>query len=124
MKAGWYENKLKTRWRAYQIENTSNELKALSLKNKSLFSELIQINEGQWKAIEATNRVLRFEDIPLLNKDILNVVKVKKEIKKTLLMRWHPDRFFTSKIWSRIHEDDKEKVKVYVNEISKIITAF
>ena len=124
MKAGWYENKLKTRWRAYQIENTTNELKALSLKNKSLFSELIQINEGQWKLLEATTHILHFEDIPWLNKDILKVMKVKKEIKKLLLMRWHPDRFFTSKIWSRIHEDDTEKVKVNVNELCMIITSF
>ena len=124
MKAGWYENKLKARWRSYQIENATNELKALSLKNKSLLSELIEINEGQWKLLEATNDILRFEDIPWLNNDVMKVLHIKKDTKKKLLMRWHPDKFFTSKIWARIHKDDKEKVKERVNDLCRIITSF
>jgi len=124
MKAGWYENKLKARWRSYQIENTTAEMKALSLKNKSLLSELIEINEGQWKLLEATNDILRFEDIPWLNGDAMKVLHIKKETKKKLLLRWHPDRFFSSKIWSRIHKDDTEKVKERVNDLCRIITSF
>lgn len=135
MKSGWYENKLKARWRSYQIENAnalsshremsaSNEMKALSLKNKSLLSELIEINEGQWKLLEATNDILRFEDIPWLNNDVMKVLHIKKDTKKKLLMRWHPDKFFTSKIWARIHKDDKEKVKERVNDLCRIITSF
>jgi hypothetical protein len=136
MKAGWYENKLKARWRSYQIENTTAEMialptsrredsaLALSLKNKSLLSELIEINEGQWKLLEATNDILRFEDIPWLNGDAMKVLHIKKETKKKLLLRWHPDRFFSSKIWSRIHKDDIEKVKERVNDLCRIITSF
>jgi hypothetical protein len=122
MKAGWYENKLKARWRSYQNENTTAEMKAL--KNKSLLSELIEINEGQWKLLEATNDILRFEDIPWLNSDAMKVLHIKKETKKILLLRWHPDRFFSSKIWSRIHKDDTEKVKERVNDLCRIITSF
>ena len=122
MKAGWYENKLKARWRSYQNENTTAEMKAL--KNKSLLSELIEINEGQWKLLEATNDILRFEDIPWLYSDAMKVLHIKKETKKKLLLRWHPDRFFSSKIWSRIHKDDTEKVKQRVNDICRIITSF
>jgi 2-oxo-4-hydroxy-4-carboxy--5-ureidoimidazoline (OHCU) decarboxylase len=122
MKAGWYENKLKARWRSYQNENTTNEMNAL--KNKSLLSELIEINEGQWKILEATNDILRFEDIPWLNSNAMMVLHIKKETKKKLLLRWHPDRFFSSKIWSRIHKDDTEKVKQRVNDICRIITSF
>jgi hypothetical protein len=135
MQAGWYEKKLKARWRSYQIDNdnslylrrevgsATNQLKALSLKNKSLLSELIEINEGQWKSLEATNHVLYSEDIPWLNKDVLKVLHIKKDMRKKLLLRWHPDRFFSSKIWYRIHEDDKEKVKQRVNEICEILVA-
>ena len=123
MKAGWYEKKLNSRWRSYQIENTTNEMKALSIKNKNLFSELIKINEGQWKSLESTDNILRFDDIPWFNKDILKKIKVQKEIKKKLLLRWHPDRFFSSKIWSRIHPDDVEKVKSNVNEMCELIVA-
>ena len=124
MKAGWYENRLKNRWRSYQIENNTYQMKELSLKNKNLFSELIKINEEQWKSLEETDNVLYYDDIPWLNKDILKVIHIKKEIKKKLLLRWHPDRFFTSKIWLRIHESDSEKVKINVNELCKIITSF
>ena len=124
MKAGWYENKLKTRWRAYQIENLNNQIKSLSIKNSSLFSEIIKINDEAWKSIEATNDILRFEDIPWLNNDAMKILHIKKEIKKKLLLRWHPDRFFSSKIWSRIHKDDIEKVKERVNDLCRIITSF
>lgn len=124
MKSGWYENKLKARWRSYQIESATNELKTLSLKNKSLLSELIEINEGQWKLLEASSDIIRFEDIPWLNNDVMKILHIKKETKKKLLMRWHPDKFFTSKIWSRIHQDDTEKVKERVNDLCRIITSF
>lgn len=123
MKAGWYENKLKLRWRAYQIENLNNQLKTLSLKNSTVIDEIVKINDEIWNSLEATSETVRFDDIPWINKNIITRLHINKDIRKKLLLRWHPDRFFTSKIWERIHEDDKEKVKMHVNELCEIITS-
>lgn len=124
MKSGWYEEKLKRRWRAYQIENITRDIKALTLTQKNIFKEILKINDEAWKTLENSETVLRFEDIPWLNTDILTLktLRVKKDIRKQLLLRWHPDRFLNSKIWSQIHDDDKEKVKLHLNELCEAIT--
>lgn len=89
MKETVYERKLKTRWKVYQNE--------LNMQTKKL-----KIN---WEELEKTNKILYFDDIPWEFENILN-----KEIRKKLLLRFHPDLFFNSNIGKRVHSDDRERV--------------
>lgn len=119
MKRGWYEKKLNTRWYVYQLENENTT----RFKNKNVSTEILKRNDEDWEALEATTHIIRFHDIPWLNKYILTTEYIDKEKRKGLLMRWHPDRFFNSNVGKRIHEDDREKVKATVDELCKIIVA-
>jgi hypothetical protein len=119
MKAGWYEKKLQTRWYVYQSEKE----KIRHIEEINVLTQIIERNKEDWEALEATNHTIRFNDIPWLNNKLF-VLKDKsfdKYQRRALLLRWHPDRFFTSKIWSRIYEEDKEKVKENVLELCKLL---
>jgi hypothetical protein len=120
MYAGWYEDKLKTRWYVHRrnLEREFERARAprAPREDDDDFFRLIETNEAQWKTLEsATATVLRYDDIPWIRSDaFMHAVSsldktLHKDIRKQLLLRWHPDRF-NRYFGKRIHPDDIERI--------------
>lgn len=128
MYAGWYEDKLKTRWYVHNLnlERARERERAHAPKDDD-FLELIKANEARWKTLEiATTDVLRYDDIPWIHSDafmraVSSLDKTRhKNIRKQLLLRWHPDGF-NRYFGKRIHPDDIERINETVTNTCQAI---
>jgi hypothetical protein len=120
MYAGWYEDKLKTRWYVHQLHLEREHAHAHAHAPRDDEADLlglIEANEAQWKRLESAPAaiVLRYDDIPWIRSDaFMRAVSrldktLHKDLRKQLLLRWHPDRF-NRYFGKRIHSDDIDRI--------------
>jgi hypothetical protein len=101
-----FQKKLKNRWRAYQNEISLNERRYAKPK-------IVEWEDLEKDSIE----YIYYNDIPWFDKN----TKITKNIRKKLLLRYHPDLFFHSKIGKKIHPGDREKVLEKIMDISRFL---